>query len=80
MNDPQFQPRLSPRPEDDALFLHGLLEGIADVESRIYGLLAELGATPLKTVRVIACAVVTVSVSCTPCDGGARCSGLPQSP
>jgi hypothetical protein len=52
VNDPQLQPRLSPRPEDDALFLHGLLEGIADVESRIYALLAELGATPLKTVRV----------------------------
>ena len=50
MNDPQLQPRLSPRPPDDALFLHGLLEGMADIESNIYALLAELGASPLKMV------------------------------
>ncbi len=36
VNDPDMQPRLSPRPEDDAAFLHGLLEGIARVEGQAY--------------------------------------------
>ncbi len=51
VSDPELQPRLSPRPEDDAVFLHGILEGLTDIEARIYGLLADLGATPLKRVR-----------------------------
>ena len=51
VSDPELQPRLSPRPEDDAVFLHGILEGLSDIEARIYGLLADLGATPLKRVR-----------------------------
>ena len=51
VSDPELQPRLAPRPEDDALFLHGILEGLTDIEARIYGLLADLGATPLKRVR-----------------------------
>ena len=51
VSDPELQPRLSPRPEDDAVFLHGILEGLSDIEARIYGLLARLGATPLKRVR-----------------------------
>lgn len=44
LNDPALQPRLSPRPQDDALFLHGLLEGIANIERCGYQLLHELGA------------------------------------
>ena len=32
INDPLKQPALSPRPENDAQFLHGLLEGIAKIE------------------------------------------------
>lgn len=51
MSDPELQPRLSPRPDDDAVFLHGILEGLTDIEARIYRLLADLGATPLKRVR-----------------------------
>lgn len=46
VNDPDLTPRLAPRPRDDSEFLHGLLESLARVEARGYGLLAELGATP----------------------------------
>ena len=37
INDPDMQPRLTPRPADDAEFLHGLLEGVASVEAQAYG-------------------------------------------
>ncbi|MHB1245664.1 MAG: FGGY-family carbohydrate kinase [Sulfuriferula sp.] len=48
--DPALLPRLTPRPPDDALFLHGILEGIARIEAQGYARLAELGATPLQRV------------------------------
>ena len=51
VNDPDLQPRMEPRPADDALFLQGLLEGIATVEARMYALLADMGASPLRRVR-----------------------------
>lgn len=51
VNDPQLAPRLAPRPADDAEFLHGLLESLARIEARGYGLLAELGATPVRRVE-----------------------------
>jgi len=51
LNDPCLSPRLTPRPADDAEFLHGLLESLARIEARGYGLLAELGATPLGRVE-----------------------------
>lgn len=51
VNDPQLAPRLTPRPADDAEFLHGLLEGLGRVEARGYSLLAELGASPLRRVE-----------------------------
>ncbi len=51
INDPELAPRLSPRPADDAEFLHGLLESLGRIEARGYGLLAELGATPLLQVE-----------------------------
>jgi len=50
INDPELEPRLTPRPQDDALFLHGLLEGIARIEAQGYRLLQELGADPLESV------------------------------
>jgi sugar (pentulose or hexulose) kinase len=53
VNDPDLAPRVAPRPADDALFLHGLLEGIARIERLSYERLAELGAgwpTALYTV------------------------------
>lgn len=42
--DPALVPRLAPRPEDDARFLHGLLEGMARIELEGYRRLHELGA------------------------------------
>ncbi|MGG6237785.1 FGGY-family carbohydrate kinase [Nodosilinea sp. AN01ver1] len=50
INDPGLAPRLTPRPENDAEFLHGLLVGIARIEQRGYTLLAELGASPLRQI------------------------------
>jgi sugar (pentulose or hexulose) kinase len=51
--DPALLPRESPRPADDAAFLHGLLEGIARVEALAYRRLAELGAPPLRRLRSV---------------------------
>jgi sugar (pentulose or hexulose) kinase len=42
--DPALQPRMTPRPENDTLYLQGLLEGIARIESDCYAALANLGA------------------------------------
>ncbi|MEL6321989.1 MAG: FGGY-family carbohydrate kinase, partial [Cyanobacteria bacterium J06626_14] len=50
INDPQLPPKLDPRPENKVEFLHGLLEGMARIEAKGFQLLAELGATPLRTV------------------------------
>lgn len=50
INDPELEPRLTPRPQDDTRFLHGLLEGMARIEAQGYRLLQELGATPLESV------------------------------
>ncbi len=50
VNDPELAPRMQPRPEKDVEFLHGLLEGMAAIESLGYRKLIELGATPLKKV------------------------------
>ena len=44
VNDPRMQPRLSPRPDDDAVFFQGLLEGMARIERDGYRRLAALGA------------------------------------
>ena len=51
VNDPAFRPRVSPRPASDAVYFQGLLEGIAAVEALGYRRLAELGATPLASLR-----------------------------
>ncbi|MGB2925764.1 MAG: FGGY-family carbohydrate kinase [Limnothrix sp.] len=50
INDPQLAPRLSPRPDDDQQFLHGLLEAIANIEAMGYEKLQTLGASPLNQV------------------------------
>ncbi len=44
INDPALAPRLTPRPDDDADFLHGLLEGIARIEARCYAKMSARGA------------------------------------
>jgi D-ribulokinase len=50
INDPHLAPRLTPHPDDPALFLQGLLEGLARIEAQGYQRLAELGSTPLTRV------------------------------
>jgi sugar (pentulose or hexulose) kinase len=44
VNDPDYAPRLGPRPAQDALFFQGILEGLSRIEARGYGLLQDLGA------------------------------------
>lgn len=51
--DPRLPPRLEPRPQDDALFLHGMLEGMARIERDAYQRLAELGAPKPLSVRTV---------------------------
>jgi D-ribulokinase len=51
IHDPDMQPKLTPRPKDDHVFLQGLFEGIAAIEALGYRRLAELGASPLKSMR-----------------------------
>ncbi len=51
--DPNFAPRVEPKPADRAVFLQGLLEGVAEVEALGYRRLAELGAPPLRSVRSV---------------------------
>lgn len=46
INDPCLEPRMSPRPADDAAFLYGLLEGIAHIEARCYEEMQSRGAPP----------------------------------
>lgn len=53
VNDPRLQPRLSPRPDDDAVFFQGLLEGIARIERDGYRRLAALGAPWPTSVRTV---------------------------
>ncbi len=45
-NDPRRRPRLEPRPDDEARFFQGLLEGIAEIEAEGYRRLTECGAPP----------------------------------
>ncbi len=42
---------LDPKPDDRAVYLHGILRGIAVVEADAYALLAKMGATPVSEVR-----------------------------
>ncbi len=51
INDSKLQPRMTPRPPRDEIYLQGLLEGIADIEALGYRRLAELGASPLVSIR-----------------------------
>ncbi len=51
--DPDFAPRLEPRPDDERVFFQAMLEGIASVEKLGYRRLAELGASPLTFIRSV---------------------------
>lgn len=50
VNDPNLPPRLEPRPEDPAEFLHALLESMARIEAKGYQRLQALGAPQLRRV------------------------------
>ena len=43
-NDPNWPARLEPRPEDDAVFFQGILEGLTSIEQQAYRRLEKLGA------------------------------------
>jgi len=45
IHDPGMPPRLTPRPDDDVAFVHGLLQGLARIEAAGYARLVELGAS-----------------------------------
>jgi D-ribulokinase len=49
-NNAELSPRLSPRPQKDSDFLHGLLAGIANIETKGYQLLQQLGASKLNEI------------------------------
>ena len=53
INDPTLAPRLTPRPADDARFLHGMLEALARIEADAYQRLAALGAPPVRRVLTV---------------------------
>lgn len=53
VNDPNLQPRLSPRPQNDVLFLHSLLTSMAKIEQQAYRCLQTAGTTAVKSVRTV---------------------------
>ncbi len=53
VSDPDLPPRMEPVPEDRALFLQAILEGIAAIEAQGYARLAELGAPKLRRLRTV---------------------------
>ena len=48
LNDPDYPPRLTPRPVDDVTFLYGLLDSMARIEAEGYRRLGELGASEVS--------------------------------
>ncbi|MFT7413856.1 MAG: sugar (pentulose or hexulose) kinase [Methylophagaceae bacterium] len=53
ISDPELVPRLSPRPDSDVAFLHGLLNGMAKIEHQAYQRLQDAGASPVKSIRTV---------------------------
>jgi sugar (pentulose or hexulose) kinase len=53
INAPDLQPRMLPRPADDAEFLKAIFEGIAGIEALAYNRLAELGGPKLRSIRTV---------------------------
>ncbi len=51
--DPNLQPRMEPRPTDEAQYLQALFEGIADIEALGYEKLHDLGGPGLRSVRSV---------------------------
>jgi sugar (pentulose or hexulose) kinase len=53
VNDPDYPPRLTPRPKNDMEFFQGILEGIAQIEKQGYQLLHQLGApAPTRVISI----------------------------
>ena len=50
VDDPRLEPVLEPRPVSDALYLQGLLEGLAAIEAQGWQRLQALGAPPIRRV------------------------------
>ena len=50
INDPDYAPKLAPRPAEDADFLHGLLDAIARIEAEGYQKLFELGGPAVNRI------------------------------
>jgi sugar (pentulose or hexulose) kinase len=53
VRDPTLATRVTPRPAEDAIFLQGLLEGVAAIEALAYRRLAELGAPAPRRVLTV---------------------------
>ena len=53
IDDPNLEPIMTPRPVSDCLYLHGILEGLARIESQGWQKLIALGATPPKRIITI---------------------------
>ena len=53
INDPAIEPRMTPRPDDDAVFLQALFEGVAGIEALGYRRLSELGGPQLTRVVTV---------------------------
>ncbi len=53
LQDPQWPPRLTPRPKDDRVFFQAMLEGMARIEQRAYRRLAQLGAPGPQNVQTV---------------------------
>ncbi|TCL66325.1 FGGY-family carbohydrate kinase [Rhizobium sp. BK251] len=53
INDPHYPPRLTPRPTNDSLFFHAILEGMTEIERLGYQRLRELGAPALVSLRTV---------------------------
>jgi D-ribulokinase len=50
VNDPDLEPKLTPRPNNDAVFLQAMLEGMARTEAEAFQVLQDLGATPVTEI------------------------------
>jgi len=53
INDPELEPRLSPRPTNDAEFLHGMFKGMANIEQQAYQALVDAGSPAVKSIRTV---------------------------
>jgi hypothetical protein len=50
INDPRMPPKLEPLPGDSVMFLQGILEGMANIETQGYAALADLGAPRVNAI------------------------------